>query len=143
MAANDSGITHKTLDLESMSPENEDEESPKSEAASNKSEDNAASEAAQKQAAKRRTKTGCLSKCSTPYSAQLLTRLNPRTACRKRRIKCGEEKPVSTTIDEIIECHSHNIEDMQELHKIETRLRWLCPASRLQTTKPRTTSGYS
>ncbi|EXJ90600.1 hypothetical protein A1O1_03703 [Capronia coronata CBS 617.96] len=40
-----------------------------------KAEDTPASEASKRQAAKRRTKTGCLT-------------------CRKRRIKCGEEKPV-------------------------------------------------
>lgn len=55
--------TRTALDPRSMSPEKEDNDSPKSEATSSKSEDQAASEAAQKQAAKRRTKTGCLSKC--------------------------------------------------------------------------------
>lgn len=58
-------ITEKAHDTESMPHENEGKDSPKSEAASNKSDDNAATEAAQKQAAKRRTKTGCLSKWST------------------------------------------------------------------------------
>ena len=91
MTADDSRITHKTLDLESMSPENEDKESPKSEAASNKSEDNAASEAAQKQAAKRRTKTGCLSKWSTPYSVHLLTCLNHHSLSKEaNQVRRGE-----------------------------------------------------
>jgi len=55
-------VTERALEKESMSPDNEGKDSPKSEAASNKSDDNAATEAAQKQAARRRTKTGCLSK---------------------------------------------------------------------------------
>ncbi|ETI27430.1 hypothetical protein G647_09620 [Cladophialophora carrionii CBS 160.54] len=61
-----------------MSPKREDEESVEVKDPSIKSEDESAPaavpDATRKQAAKRRTKTGCLT-------------------CRKRRIKCGEEKP--------------------------------------------------
>ncbi|KIX02642.1 uncharacterized protein Z518_08584 [Rhinocladiella mackenziei CBS 650.93] len=58
-----------------MSPTSEDEDPVDGKGSSSKPEEAATTDAAQKQATKRRTKTGCLT-------------------CRKRRIKCGEEKPV-------------------------------------------------
>lgn len=78
-----------------MPTEKDDPESSTSEAESGPPEDPAPSEK-QKQAAtaKRRTKTGCLSE-SHPVIRLSRRRLNPiDAACRRRRIKCGEEKPV-------------------------------------------------
>lgn len=107
MTVDDSRITHKTLDLESMSPENEDKESPKSEAASSKSEDNAASEAAQKQAAKRRTKTGCLSKSSiTPSTySHLLTSLNHYSLSKEaNQVRRGEAGKYNSRREQRLSC---------------------------------------
>ncbi|KAK4938459.1 hypothetical protein LTR10_021088 [Elasticomyces elasticus] len=57
-----------------MSPRPEEDDTVYAQESEAQTDDAPATEAAQKQAAKRRTKTGCLT-------------------CRKRRIKCGEEKP--------------------------------------------------
>lgn len=64
----------------------EEKDSPKGSERSTKS--------SSKSAAKRRTKTGCLSMYTVPVSATRALTFAP-LACRKRRIKCGEEKPVS------------------------------------------------
>jgi hypothetical protein len=48
---------------------------------------------------RRRTKTGCLSECWIMSIHTNIGAMKANTdiflACRKRRIKCGEEKPVS------------------------------------------------
>ena len=43
--------------------------------------------------ARKRTKTGCLSKLTLPFLCKDPANSLP-IACRKRRIKCGEERPV-------------------------------------------------
>src|SRR2546421_5383382 len=44
-------------------------------------------------ASRKRTKTGCLSQSPMTLWALVAT-TDGKTACRKRRIKCGEERPV-------------------------------------------------
>src|SRR5882757_3115493 len=107
-----------------MSPTSEGEDPVDVKDSGSKPEESAAADATGKQAAKRRTKTGCLSECAQFFSSKTLhfgvycTDRAP--ACRKRRIKCGEEKPVSIlSIWLTFVVYSNLSTGMPKLHQIK------------------------